>query len=273
MANAVLYDSTLCVGCRECEKACAERWKNPYNDQIAADERLSANKLTTIKTSGERFSRRMCMHCADPTCASVCPVGAFKKTALGPVIYDETRCMGCRYCMQACPFQVPAYEWDKLAPRVRKCDQCYSRQAAGKVTACAEACPTGATILGERNAMIAEARKRLSDKPKDYYQAIYGLNEVGGTSTFILAAVPFEQLGLRTNLPNAALPPLTGVALSYVPDVVTVGSVLLGGIYWLSHRKEKVARAERPPGRSQRAAVRTDGQAETPAEGELEVRR
>ena len=84
MANAVLYDSTICVGCRECERACAERWKNPYNDRIAAEEKISAHKLTTIKTYGERYSRRMCMHCADPTCASVCPVGAFTKTALGP---------------------------------------------------------------------------------------------------------------------------------------------------------------------------------------------
>ncbi len=273
MANAVLYDSTLCVGCRECEKACAERWKNPYNDKIAAEEKLSAHKLTTIKTHGERFSRRLCMHCADPTCASVCPVGAFQKTALGPVVYDETKCMGCRYCMQACPFQVPAYEWDKLAPRVRKCDQCYSRQLAGKPTACAEACPTGATIVGERNAMIAEARKRLGDKPKEYFAAIYGLAEVGGTSTFILSAVPFEQLGLRTDLPKTALPPLTGAALSYVPDVVSVGAVMLGGIYWLSHRKEQVARAERKTVRSRQATTPGDGQPSMPESEEMGVRR
>jgi len=272
MANAVLYDSTLCVGCRECEKACAQRWNNPYNDRIAAEEMISAHKLTTIKTHGEHYSRRMCMHCVDPTCASVCPVGAFQKTGLGPVVYDETKCMGCRYCMQACPFQVPAYEWDKLTPQIRKCDGCYSRQLAGKPTACAEACPTGATTMGERNAMIAEGRKRLADKPQEYFQGIYGVYEVGGTSMFILSAVPFEQLGLRTNLPKTALPPLTGVALSYVPDVVSVGSVLLGGIYWLSHRKEQVARAERTAFKGRRAISGTPSQNERQAD-DMEVRR
>ena len=249
MANAVLYDSTLCVGCRECERACAERWKLPWNDRVAAEETISAHKLTTIKTHGERYSRRMCMHCADPTCVSVCPVGAFTKTSLGPVVYDETKCMGCRYCMQACPFNVPVYEWNALLPRVRKCDQCYDRQIAGKPTRCTEACPTNATISGERNAMIAEARRRIAEKPGEYYNAIYGVNEVGGTSVFILSAVPFEKLGLRTDLPQHALPPLTAGALSLVPDVASVGATLLGGIYWITHRREEVARAERKEAR------------------------
>lgn len=244
MANAILYDSTLCVGCRECEKACCERQKLTWNEQVGAEEKISVRKLTTVKTHGERYSRRMCMHCVDPTCVSVCPVGAFTKTALGPVTYDETKCMGCRYCMQACPFGVPVYEWKAQLPRVRKCDGCYNRQLAGKRNACVEACPTEATTVGERNAMIAEARKRLAEKPSEYHAGIYGVEEVGGTSVFILSAVPFEQLALRTDLPRHALPPLTARALSAVPDVVGIGSVLLGGIYWLTHRKEAVARAE-----------------------------
>jgi formate dehydrogenase iron-sulfur subunit len=153
--------------------------------------------------------------------------------------------MGCRYCMQACPFQVPSYEWNALLPRVRKCDQCYDQQLAGKPTRCSEICPTNATITGERNAMIAEARRRIAEKPKEYFNAIYGVNEVGGTSVFMLSAVPFEQLALRTDLPKHALPPLTAGALALVPDIAGVGATLLGGIYWLSHRREEVARAER----------------------------
>lgn len=131
MSKAILYDSTLCIGCKSCEAACAERWRLPYNDKVAAEPRLSAHKLTAIQTFGEHFSRRLCMHCAQPTCASVCPVGALHKTSLGPVVYDAEKCMGCRYCMTACPFQVPAYEWDKRLPKVRKCDMCYDRQRAG----------------------------------------------------------------------------------------------------------------------------------------------
>ena len=245
MSKAILYDSTLCVGCRECERACAAKWKLPYDDKVGAEEKLSAHKLTTIKTFGDRFSRRLCMHCAEPTCVSVCPVGALQKTALGPVIYDSSRCMGCRYCLTACPFQVPVYEWSARIPRVRKCDMCYERQMAGKATACTEACAFGATITGDRDAMIAEAKKRLAEKPSQYYQHIYGSTEAGGTSVLFLAAVPFDQLGLRMDLPQEALPVLTWHALSHVPDVVSMGAVLMGGIFWITHRREEVAKAEK----------------------------
>ncbi len=244
MSKAILYDTTLCIGCRQCEVACAERWGLPYNDTIAAEERLSEHKLTTIVTRGERFTRRLCMHCQEPTCVSVCPVAALQKTALGPVVYDETRCIGCRYCMLACPFQVPAYEWSQRLPRVKKCDMCIERQKAGLQTACAEICPTQATISGDRDELIAEAKRRLAESPDRYYQRIYGLEEVGGTSVLILTAVAFEELGLRTNLPNQPLPVLTWRALSLVPDIVTVGTVLLGGVWWITHRRDEVAAVE-----------------------------
>jgi len=244
VSKAILYDTTLCIGCRQCEVACAERWGLPYNDTIAAEEKLSEHKLTTIVTRGERFTRRLCMHCQEPTCVSVCPVGALQKTALGPVVYDETRCIGCRYCMLACPFQVPAYEWSQRLPRVKKCDMCIERQKAGLQTACAEICPTQATISGDRDELITEARRRLADSPERYYPRIYGLEEVGGTSVLILTAVAFEELGLRANLPQQPLPVLTWRVLSLVPDIVTVGTVLLGGIWWIAHRREEVATAE-----------------------------
>ena len=146
--------------------------------------------------------------------------------------------------MTACPFQVPAYEWHSRLPKVRKCDMCYDRQRSGKPTACADACPTGATTCGERDALVAEARRRLAEKPGNYCQRIYGLQEVGGTSVLYLSAVPFEQIGLRTNLPQQPLPALTWRALEAVPDVVSVGSVLLGGIWWITNRRDEVARVE-----------------------------
>jgi formate dehydrogenase iron-sulfur subunit len=217
----------------------------PYSETIGAEEQISAHKLTAIQTHGERFSRRLCMHCNEPSCVSVCPVGAFQKTALGPVVYDQTKCIGCRYCMLACPFQVPTYEWGSRTPRVRKCDMCYDRQMAGKPTACTEACPTQATICGDRDQLIAEARRRLAEKPDQYFPRVYGIEEAGGTSVLFLSAVPFEQLGLKTKLPHEPLPLLTWRALSLVPDVVSAGAVLLGGVYWITHRREKVAAAER----------------------------
>ncbi|MBI4892929.1 MAG: 4Fe-4S dicluster domain-containing protein [Acidobacteria bacterium] len=244
MARALLYDSTLCVGCRQCESACSTRWKLPYDDKIAAEEKTSAHKLTTIRTYGERFSRKLCMHCQDPACASVCPVAALRKTAAGPVVYEADRCMGCRYCMAACPFQVPSYEWNARLPLVRKCDFCSDRVPTNGPTRCSEECPTGASITGERSQLIAEAKKRIAEKPTEYYQKIYGIEEVGGTSVLVLSAVPFEQIGYNTKVEKSALPQYTWNALQHIPDVVVMGTVLMGGVYWISHRKEQVAKEE-----------------------------
>jgi formate dehydrogenase iron-sulfur subunit len=154
--------------------------------------------------------------------------------------------------MQACPFQVPTYEWSSRLPRMRKCDMCYARQSQGKLTACAEACPTGATKNGGRDELIAEARGRIAQKPDQYYSQIYGLKEVGGTSVLYIAAVPFAQIGLRTNVPLEPLPETTWGVLELVPDVVSTGSVLLGGIWWITNRRAEVARHEGAPSEAAR---------------------
>jgi formate dehydrogenase iron-sulfur subunit len=174
----------------------------------------------------------------------VCPVGALRKTKAGPVIYEEVRCMGCRYCVAACPFGVPKYEWEKALPAVRKCDMCADRLAAGKMTACAEVCPTGATKFGERDELIAEAKQRLHDNPGNYVNRIYGLEEVGGTSVLLLSSVPFETFGYRTDLVREPLPLYTFRVLSRIPDLVGLGGVLLGGIWWITNRRTAVAVAE-----------------------------
>jgi formate dehydrogenase iron-sulfur subunit len=201
--------------------------------------------------------RRLCMNCAQPACASVCPVGALRKTGIGPVIYDEKRCIGCRYCMAACPFSVPKYEWGKLLPRIRKCTMCADRVAAGQQTACAQICPTGATKFGERDDLIREAQQRIRDDPAKYVQHIYGLTEVGGTSVLLLSSVPFAQFGYRAELSDDPLPMLTYRALSGIPDIVSVGGILLAGVWWITHRREEVAAAEHrgqqiPPREQQR---------------------
>jgi len=245
MSKAILFDSTMCIGCKLCEQACAERNGLPYDDTIGAEAKLSEHKFTAVLTVGDKFMRRLCMHCADPTCASVCPVGAFTKTASGAVVYDETRCMGCRYCMLACPFQVPAYQWNQRLPIVKKCDMCADRQAQGRATACAEACPTGATKFGDRAELLAEAHARIRENPGQYIDHIYGEHEVGGTSVLLLSGMPFPDFGYRMDLLHEPLPLLTWRVLRHIPDVVTLGTVLLGGIWWITHRREEVAAAER----------------------------
>ena len=244
MSKALLYDATVCINCKQCEVACAEQNKLRYDDTVAAEDKQSDHKFTVVLAKGDKFMRRLCMNCQEPACASVCPVGALKKTALGPVTYDEVKCMGCRYCMVACPFGVPKYEWGKVLPRVQKCTMCPDRVAAGKPTACAEICPTGATKFGERDELIAEAQQRIRENPGKYVNHIYGLNEVGGTSVLLLSSVPFEEFGYKTDISRDPLPMLTYRVLSRIPDFVPLGGILLGGVWWITHRREEVAAAE-----------------------------
>jgi formate dehydrogenase iron-sulfur subunit len=246
MSKALLYDSTICIVCKQCELACASQNKLPYNDAIAAEEVQSADKLTVVLRRQDKFMRCLCMNCVGPSCSSVCPVGALQKTALGPVTYDPSRCMGCRYCMVAFPFSVPKYEWGKLIPKVQKCTMCPDRIAQGKQTACAEICPTGATKFGERDDLIAEAQQRIRDNPSKYVDHIYGLQEVGGTSVLLLSPVLFETFSYQTNISKDPLPMLTYEVLSRIPDFVPLGGMLLGGIWWIMHRREEVALAEGP---------------------------
>jgi formate dehydrogenase iron-sulfur subunit len=250
MSKALLYDATVCIGCKQCEQACADKNKLPYDEAIAAEPRQSEHKFTVVLTKDDKFMRRLCMNCSDPVCASVCPVGALRKTAAGPVIYEESRCMGCRYCMVACPFGVPKYEWNKLRPRVQKCTMCADRVQAGQQTACAEICPTGATKFGERDDLILEAQQRIRDNPGKYVNHIYGLTEVGGTSVLLLSSLPFEEFGYRTDLSRDPLPMLTYRVLSQIPDLVPLGGMLLGGVWWITHRREEVAVAEAMRGKA-----------------------
>jgi formate dehydrogenase iron-sulfur subunit len=254
MSKAILYDATICIGCKLCEKACAERNGLPYDEKIAAESKQSDHKFTVVMSEGDKFMRRLCMNCQDPTCVSVCPVGAFHKSALGPVSYEASRCIGCRYCMLACPFSVPKYEWSKALPLVRKCDMCADRVAKGQQTACAEACPTGATKFGDRDALIAEARDRIAANRSQYIDHIYGLNEVGGTSVLLLSSVPFDHFGYKDGFSNESMPLLTYRALSEIPNLVTAGAALLGGIWWITNRRYEVAAVEGPYGDSKTGA-------------------
>lgn len=247
MSKAILFDATQCVGCLECESACAKQNNNPYDESIAKEQKTSDRKFTYVASKpDDKYMRKLCMHCVDPTCVSVCPVTALEKTSLGPVTYDADKCMGCRYCMLACPFNVPKYEWSKQVPIIKKCTMCYEgRVSKGQPTACAEACPTGATLFGERDALIAEAKKRIAENPDTYVHHIYGEKEVGGTGVLLLSSIPVGSFGYPTHYGPAALPPLTGNVLAHIPDVVTVGCAVLGGVYWITHRRDIVAASEK----------------------------
>ncbi len=238
--KALLIDISMCIGCNACQGGCKEANKLPEGEE----KRLSPTAFTALEEHDGKWARRLCQHCEEPTCVSVCPVGAFTKTKAGPVLYDAEKCIGCRYCMQACPFRVPRYEWKSTHPRVQKCIFCSERLAKGLQTACAEACPTGATKFGDREELLNEAAKRIKDGGGKYVTKIFGQEDVGGTSVFYISPVPFEQMGFDNRLGRTPMPVLTMTAMSKIPNVVTVGSVMLGGVWWITNRREEVARHE-----------------------------
>lgn len=251
--KGMLIDITRCIGCRLCERACRTKWDLDGSDQHASNQ---LTWLTQVDLpDGPRYSRNQCFHCLDPACVSACPVAALRKTPEGAVIYEEGRCLGCRYCMLACPFQIPRYEWHSWNPAVTKCLFCYDRLAEGEAPACAEACPTGATLFGDRDELLAEAKARIEAHPDRYVPHIYGEHEAGGTAWLFLSDVPFEQLGFRTDVPTSAPPRRTDAIMRMVPPVAGGLVAALGALAWWNHRDE-----EGPPdqSRSQSTSERDD---------------
>lgn len=260
-AFGVLFDSTRCIGCRKCEEACNRVNQMPPPDRPFDDLRvLEKPRRTNARTytivnrydstsagKGPLYRKMQCNHCLEPACASACFVRAFSKTETGAVVYDASVCVGCRYCMIACPFEIPTYEYDKvLTPRIQKCTFCYlPRITKGRPPGCVEICPTEALTFGKRSELIRVGRERIRRFPQRYEDHIYGEHEMGGTSWMYLSAVPFREIGLREDLGITPAPRLTKGALSSVPVVVGLWPVLLTGIYAISRRKEKISDEEK----------------------------
>ncbi len=256
----LLHDTTLCVGCRSCEAACKEvndlpPVEIPLNDVSIFDHqrRTTDTALTVVNRYDEEegpqptvFRKHQCMHCNEPCCATVCPVKAFEKTPEGPVLYDPEVCMGCRYCIMACPYHALAYEYDDpLTPKVMRCTMCYPRIKDGLVPGCAEACPTGAITYGKREELLEVARERIRKAPDRYVDHIFGEHEFGGTSWLTLAGVSFTSLGLEEGVTHEPLPAIATSYLGVVPLVITIYPGLLLGLYAFNKRRQTVADQER----------------------------
>jgi formate dehydrogenase iron-sulfur subunit len=256
-SNGVLFDSSRCIGCRKCEEGCQKvnelpEPDRPFDDLTVLEKKrrtkagvyMVINKYDTEK--GPVFRKIQCNHCLEPACASACFVAAFTKTPTGAVTYDESVCVGCRYCMIACPFEIPTYEYDQpLTPRVEKCTMCYPRISQGLLPGCVEKCPVEALSFGKRKDLLREARNRIQKYPNKYVDHIYGEKEMGGTSWLHLSGVEFEKVGMREDLGTTPAPDLTHGALSIVPMVVGLWPVLLTGVYAINKRKEKINKEEK----------------------------
>lgn len=243
-AKAILTDITRCVGCDRCVEACKRenalgedkprRWKRSIDD-------LSSTRYTTVvQREGGRYVRRLCRHCLEPACVSACLVGAMQKTPEGAVVYDTEQCMGCRYCMLACPYGIPRYDWDLAVPYVRKCSMCHHRIVQGKKPACVEACTEKATIFGDRDELIREAHRRIEMQPSKYIGKVFGEREVGGSSVLYLSDIPLGFLSVGTRLEEGPLPSLTWAALNKVPAVAVGMGALMTGTWWVIGRRRRL---------------------------------
>ncbi len=258
----VLHDTTKCVGCRKCEEACYDvnkaeydlpkpekpfvdlellnkkrrtNWKNfTVVNKYEAKKELEAGKKESVRL----FRKNQCNHCLEPACASACFVNAFNKTPQGAVQYDVSICVGCRYCINACPFYIPTYNYESWKPQVFKCTLCLPRTKEGKLPGCVETCPTEALLYGKRDELLKVARERISNNPDKYVDHIYGEHEVGGTSWLYLSSAPFTELGLP-ELGTKTAPEYTHEALSIVPIVVGLWPVLLTGLYAINKQRKK----------------------------------
>ncbi len=251
----LLNDGTKCIGCHSCEVACREYNNLPdpetgpdgeiiyptelNNDIYTRIESRTIQSPESPDTDLQTFRRHMCNHCEDPSCASACPVGALIKSPEGPVYYKPERCIGCRYCVLACPFSIPKYDWETWKPFVHKCTMCYDKVKNGEPTSCASACPVGAIKFGLRDDLIGEAYARMMQEPERYQKHIYGENEIGGLSVLTLStsAIPLDEFGFRTDLGTESFPMLSWSALSRVPGISIYVAVWLTLVYFITHRR------------------------------------
>jgi formate dehydrogenase iron-sulfur subunit len=266
--RTTLVDITRCIGCRACQVAC-KQWNDRDGEQTELQPDLgfqnpavlSAKTLTLISfheipdekaPGGLQLVSTMwrCLHCLEPACVSSCPTTALERRPDGPVVYNESRCIGCRYCMWACPWGVPATDWDSRVPTIHKCTHCADRcdqplptarngqaltggenqqfRSNIQVPACVKACPADALRYGDREEMLQEARGRIASRPDKYVNHIYGEKEAGGTSVLYLSSVPFDKLGFA-NVGTKPYPAFSRIALHAVPPAVMALGALLGG--------------------------------------------
>jgi formate dehydrogenase iron-sulfur subunit len=266
----VLVDTTVCIGCRNCEWACKKAHNltagelGSYEDKSVFKEMRRPDKsaLTVVnqyepdyrqaskqkKINSPINVKVQCMHCDHPACVSACIVGAFSKKENGSVVWNTDKCIGCRYCMVACPFQIPSFEYDKaLDPEIRKCDFCFERTKEGLLPACVEICPVEALTYGPRSELIKIAREKIQKYPERYIEHIYGENEVGGTSWLYLAGQDLAKTKALPNLEAKTAPGVSesiqhGIFAYFVPPASLYA--LLAGIMWLNKKKKEKEEGE-----------------------------
>lgn len=233
-----LIDASRCIDCRACLVACSVENNVPMeNTRIWIKDTGINGRFPDLQRYTAPYH---CMHCIDPSCVSACTVGALQQNQDGIVIYDDERCIGCRYCMYACPFEIPNFEWDKKLSLIVKCDLCINRLEEGQdQPACAATCPTRAILFGGREEMLALAHERIQNEPQRYINHVYGEFENGGTSTFYISPVPFEQLGVPTTELTESPAHFNRLVTHGTPAVAASVAIGMTGVYLAIQRQGK----------------------------------
>ena len=253
----ILIDLTRCTGCNSCALACKESNNLPNADiepQALDNDTYTFIDTRQVTTANgqpqDHYVKRQCMHCLNAACVAACPAAAMYKSEAGPVIYRPERCLGCRYCQIACPFDVPRFEWENgITPVISKCWLCYNRLQEGQKPACVEACPTGALRFGQRDKLLAQAHAQIASNPGRYVDHVFGEFEVGGTSMLYLSDIPFAELGFPVNLPDTAPPEETEKIMTTLPGVIAGLTALLAGTAHYTHRK-RIVKSQKPSEKS-----------------------
>jgi Fe-S-cluster-containing dehydrogenase component len=266
---SVLVDTTRCIGCRSCEEACAEANGLPVPDiySVESEEVFEQRRSPSVTQYSvinrfdgpeeDIFVKNQCMHCNQPACAAACLTKAMLKTENGPVIWREDKCMGCRFCMLSCPFNIPRFEYDSPVPRIMKCNLCSERLKDGEEPACVEECPEEAIVFGTRRELLDEARGRIYTEPDSYVHYIYGEHEAGGTGWIYLAGVPFEKLGFNTDIEMRPYPELAKGFLYSVAVVFLLWPPFLLGVSRAARGTEDASETKET-----KRSLRSDGRPE-----------
>jgi formate dehydrogenase iron-sulfur subunit len=261
MPYSVLIDTVRCIGCQGCQVAC-KSWNSMPGERTTLGKtlgnpaRLDSSTYTLIgfteldRPNGVswQFTKKQCMHCLQPACVSACPVGALTKSPDGPVVYHKGLCIGCRYCMLSCPFEIPKFEWDKSFPYIRKCTFCSERLAAGLQPACTKTCPSGALIFGSREKIIETAKARMNHRPGMYNPEVYGMEQAGGTAWLYISGVEYKELGLREDLSRRPYGEYTWDALSKTPAAGIGAAAVLAGLSLIIGRRAALSGKDKQEG-------------------------
>lgn len=231
----ILVDTSKCTGCKACSAACKE-----WNDLPAEKTSLVKSYQTmkdftpttfTYVNFDEKYEngnmllmmrKAQCFHCGEPSCLKACTSNAISKTEDGFVVIDHSKCIGCGYCEQFCPFGVPKV--DKVASKSFKCDGCVERITNDLKPACVSICQPGALEFGDADVMMEKAQQRLlAIQEKNPKANLYGDKIMGGTNYMYILLDDPKEYGLPAD-------PSTPLSLFLWKDLMKpLGVVAIGG--------------------------------------------